>query len=123
MAFPSNNVVVLMETPRLPDDSGEGVTSGPPSLHVFLRGHADRVTRVELSNAGHLLASAQGDTQGDAGGGRMGGGGSRGWLFTIAIAILLSSERVDHNRHQNVRGYCSKKPRLPVVLKWLNVIA
>lgn len=72
MAFPSNNVVVLMETPRLPEavvgEGGEGDSGcSTAAPHVFLRGHTDRVTRVELSNSGHLLASAQGDVLGAAG--------------------------------------------------------
>lgn len=78
VAFPSNNVIVLMETPRMPeacprggvgkDGGGSGGASGVvPAPHLFLRGHTDRVVRMELSHSGHLLASAQGDVLGAAG--------------------------------------------------------
>lgn len=94
MAFPCNNVIVLMETPVMPEavfseggparmDQGvgaekeekekeerDGLLSLPqpaPAPHIFLRGHTDTVTRLQLSHAGHLLASAQGDPLGAAG--------------------------------------------------------
>ncbi|CAM9761154.1 unnamed protein product, partial [Ectocarpus sp. 12 AP-2014] len=96
MAFPCNNVIVLMETPVMPEaffsgDGPAGMDEGvgaekegeeeeeerdgllelpqpAPAPHIFLRGHTDTVTRLKLSHAGHLLASAQGDPLGAAGG-------------------------------------------------------
>ncbi|CAM9902622.1 unnamed protein product, partial [Hapterophycus canaliculatus] len=102
MAFPCNNVVVLMETPVMPEavfpegggfgfgvvkedglggggwegSGAEGLPPAPPAPplpppspppQIFLRGHTDTVTRLSLSHAGHLLASAQGDPLGAAG--------------------------------------------------------
>lgn len=110
MAFPCNNVIVLMETPVMPEvvypeggvgfgvkeeesfggggvadwdrrAGAEGMPPSPPSPplppptptplgpppQIFLRGHTDTVTRLRLSHAGHLLASAQGDPLGAAG--------------------------------------------------------
>lgn len=77
VAFPCNNVVVLMETPTLPEafpeerEWGDGVMEergeSLTAPHLFLRGHTDTVTRLQLSTAGHLLASAQGDSLGAAG--------------------------------------------------------
>lgn len=83
VAFPCNNVIVMMETPVMPkvllpegggrreesseENEEEGGESSTPAPHVFLRGHTDVVTRVRLSHAGHLLASAQGDSLGAAG--------------------------------------------------------
>lgn len=100
MAFPCNNVIVLTDTPVMPDavlsehdDGGDGgregfgvgeeeeeeevggrggvgllVPEAPPPPQLFLRGHTDTVTHLQLSHAGHLLASAQGDSLGAAGG-------------------------------------------------------
>jgi len=101
MAFPCNNVIVLAETPLMPEvqfseqhgggggagagaegfgvggeedesdvEGGDGVRlppRSPPPPHIFLRGHTDTITRLQLSHAGHLLASAQGDSLGAAG--------------------------------------------------------
>eukprot|EP00752_Nemacystus_decipiens_P009345 g8352.t1 len=106
MAFPCNNVIVLTDTPVMPEavfsedgsdggregfgvgeeeeeeDGGRGIERGEggeavggllapeptPPPQVFLRGHTDTVTHLQLSHAGHLLASAQGDSLGAAGG-------------------------------------------------------
>ncbi|CAM9725981.1 unnamed protein product [Scytosiphon promiscuus] len=65
MAFPCNNVIVLMETPVMPEVV---FPEGGVGFGIFLRGHTDTVTRLRLSHAGHLLASAQGDPLGAAGG-------------------------------------------------------
>lgn len=83
MAFPSNNVIVLIETPVMPEPffpaRGENTGGGGmgdekkaddellPAPHAFLRGHTDTVTLLRVSNGGHLLASAQGDPLGAAG--------------------------------------------------------
>lgn len=92
MAFPSNNVIVLIETPVMPEPffpaRGEENTGGGrvgdekkaddeplPAPHAFLRGHTDTVTLLRVSNGGHLLASAQGDPLGAAGE----RGGDGGW--------------------------------------------
>lgn len=86
VAFPSNNVIVLMETPVMPEvvphdeevlqegvegrqrqRDGDGKGEFLPAPHEFLRGHTDTITHVQLCHAGHLLASAQGDPLGAAG--------------------------------------------------------
>lgn len=65
-----------METPALPEafleenERGEEIDGRGeclPAPHLFLRGHTDTVTLLQLSTAGHLLASAQGDPLGAAG--------------------------------------------------------
>eukprot|EP00903_Cladosiphon_okamuranus_P011112 g10488.t1 len=95
MAFPCNNVIVLTDTPVMPEAEfsehgdvyggregfsvgkegrGEEAADGllapqpQPPPQLFLRGHTDTVTHLQLSHAGHLLASAQGDSLGAAGG-------------------------------------------------------
>lgn len=95
LAFPCNNVIVLMDTPVMPteecfpdgDNGGEGRkgrgrgSSDLPAPHDFLRGHTDTVTQLRLSHAAHVLASAQGDPLGAAGELNRGGGwgARRGW--------------------------------------------
>lgn len=73
-----------------------------PSAHVFLRGHTDRVTRMEVSTGGHLLASAQGDPQGAAGTrlghtrlGRAGGHFCLCFCLTLFAAVEIVKSALD----------------------------
>ena len=68
--------------------SERGAPSAPPAPHVFLRGHTDMVTRLRLSHAGHILASAQGDSLGAAGEMEGGSGGAGGGLNLPLIWVF-----------------------------------